>query len=173
MRFRPAQEAPLRRIAFASAVALPLLMALPAVANPVILNESDWQRARIGLAVIFVLESGLAALLLGRAGLRWGRVFAPVLALNLATFALFAQVLIVYGRYEIGFAPGIGAAEAAIIVLEAAAFRALARRRWLARDDIMPALSFRRALLVAAICNVASLLASLAWHLAVELTAPI
>jgi hypothetical protein len=138
----------------------------------VILADGDLTRAKIGLGAIFVAETVLAAILLARRGLRFRRIVAPVLASNLATFAVFAQALVVYDRYDLRFADRVLPAELAIVLLEAVVFWALSRWPAMRKADAPP-LGWRPALVISALCNLASLAAGFFWHGIVGLTAAI
>jgi hypothetical protein len=166
---------PAARRSRASPLAAALLWALStgvASANPVILADGDLSRAKFGLGAIFVAEAVLAGTLLARRGLRFRRIVAPVVVINLATFAIFANVLVVYDRYDLRFADQVLPAEFAIVVLEAVAFWLLARWPAMRKADTSP-LGWRPALVVSALCNLASLAAGFVWHGVVGLTAAI
>ena len=155
-----------------AAILLGALSSSAASANPVILADGDLARAKIGLGAIFIAEAVLAGVLLARRGLRFRRIVAPVLVTNLGTFAIFAQVLVVYDRYDLRFADHVLPAEIAIVAMEAVVFWGLSR--WPAmRGADAPPLGWRPALVISALCNLASLAAGFVWHGIVGLTAAI
>jgi hypothetical protein len=148
------------------------LSSTAAWANPVILADGDLTRAKIGLGAIFLAETALAGTLLARRGLRFRRVLAPVLASNLATFAVFAQALVVYDRYDLRFADRVLPAEVAIVLLEAVVFWGLSRWPAMSKANAPP-LGWRPALVISVLCNLGSLVAGFVWHGIVGLTAAI
>ncbi len=149
-----------------------LLLPEAAYANPVILSDADLSRAKSGLLPIFIGETLLASCLLSLSGCRFRRVVMPAFVLNLVTFSIFSKFLIIYGRYEIAFSENIILAEIAIVCLEALALYYLGRAAWAKAitTSTNAQLSLGRAVVISALCNIISLVASLVWHFYIEMT---